>query len=375
MKKKKIVITGQNGFIGQHLYSTLKLYPEKYIIKDFDRKFFNNPHKLENVINDSDVIIHLAGLNRHKDENVIYSTNILLVDKIINVLINKNNSKTQLIMSSSTQENEENKYGKSKKDARKNLDKWSYEHKESFVGMLIPNVFGPFCLPNYNSYISTFSNEIINGKNPKIIKDKVVNLIYVGELVREIIKNIDENTHNPKLIVKHTKSISVSNVLDILNNFKTSYIDNGTIPKLNSLFKLQLFNTFRSYINYKNFFPIKYIKNTDSRGSFIELLRSEIGGQVSYSTTKPNIVRGNHFHTRKIERFSVIEGKALIQLRRVGTDEVLEFYLDGKTPSYVDIPIWYIHNIKNIGNKKLFTNFWINEPYNSEDSDTYFIEV
>jgi UDP-2-acetamido-2,6-beta-L-arabino-hexul-4-ose reductase len=125
----------------------------------------------------------------------------------------------------------------------------------------------------------------------------------------------------------------------------------------------------------KNHYPVKYKQHKDSRGSFVEVIRLGVGGQVSFSTTVPEITRGNHFHTRKIERFSVIKGKALIQLRRIGTDEVIDFYLDGDEPSYVDMPIWYTHNIKNIGDDLLYTNFWINEFYHADDADTYFEDV
>ena len=124
-----------------------------------------------------------------------------------------------------------------------------------------------------------------------------------------------------------------------------------------------------------NHFPVKFVEHTDLRGSFFEVIRLGIGGQVSFSTTVPGITRGNHYHTRKIERFAVIKGKALIQLRRIGTDEVLDFYLNGEEPSYVDMPIWYTHNIKNIGEEVLYTNFWINEFYDNKDPDTYFENV
>ena len=104
-------------------------------------------------------------------------------------------------------------------------------------------------------------------------------------------------------------------------------------------------------------------------------MRAGSSGQTSYSTTVPGITRGNHYHTRKIERFAVISGKALIQIRKIGSDQVFEYILDGAEPAYVDMPIWYTHNIKNIGNTELITLFWINEPYNPEDADTYFINV
>ena len=160
-----------------------------------------------------------------------------------------------------------------------------------------------------------------------------------------------------------------------LLNYKEIYQDKGEIPKLNNKFELNLFNTFRCYMDISNHFPVKLNQHTDPRGSFVEIIRLGIGGQVSFSTTKPGITRGNHFHTRKIERFAVIKGKARIQLRKIGSDEVLDFYLNGDEPAYVDMPIWYTHNIKNIGEDTLYTNFWINEPYNPEDADTYFEEV
>ena len=176
-------------------------------------------------------------------------------------------------------------------------------------------------------------------------------------------------------MVPHTSKAKVSEVLSLLKKYKTEYQDKGEIPLINNPFELNLFNTFRSYMDIANHFPIKFEQHTDPRGSFVEVIRLGVGGQVSFSTTVPGITRGNHFHTRKIERFAVIKGKALIQLRKIGTEEVLDFYLDGNEPAYVDMPIWYTHNIKNIGDEVLYTNFWINEPYNEDDADTYFEEV
>ena len=176
-------------------------------------------------------------------------------------------------------------------------------------------------------------------------------------------------------MVPHSSTCKVSKLLILLKKYKELYQEKGEIPELNSMFELNLFNTFRSYMDISNHFPVKLNKNIDPRGSFVEIIRLGVAGQFSFSSTKPGITRGNHFHSRKIERFAVIKGKALIQLRRVGTDEVLDFYLDGDEPAYVDMPIWYTHNIKNIGEETLYTNFWINEPYNSEDPDTFFEDV
>jgi UDP-2-acetamido-2,6-beta-L-arabino-hexul-4-ose reductase len=157
-----------------------------------------------------------------------------------------------------------------------------------------------------------------------------------------------------------------------LNEFKSQYLEKGIIPELPNLFSIQLFNTFRSYMNYGASFPKSYTCHTDNRGSFVELVRLGMGGQVSFSTTLPGITRGNHFHTRKIERFSVIKGKAKMELRKYGSSEVATFFLDGEQPAYVDIPVWYYHNITNIGDNTLYTIFWISEQFNPDDADTYF---
>ena len=374
MKKKTICITGQNGFVGSHLYNTLKLFEEKYIIKEFKNEFFNDSNVLDKIISECDTIIHLAALNRHIDDKVIYETNIDLSKRLIDSLV-RLNSNAQIIMSSSIQEDSNNYYGKSKKDSRNMFIELSKKKSNNFVGLVIQNVFGPFCSPNYNSFISTFCNKLINENTPKIIEDKTVSLIYVEDLVEIIIDQINNNHNNHEFTIDNLHNYKVSKILNKLTNFKLSYIDCGIIPNLDNDFDLNLFNTFRSYIDYNKFFPVNYKLNSDKRGNFVEIGRFESGGQISFSTTKKGIVRGNHFHRRKIERFSVIKGKALIQIRKIGTNEIIEFILDGNNPSYVDIPIWYTHNIKNIGNEDLFTNFWINESYNEKDPDTYFLEV
>ena len=370
----KIGITGQEGFVGTHLYNTIALFPEEFERVDYDISFFGDEVLLDSFVLQCDVIVHLAAMNRHNDPQVLYDTNVGLVQSLIGSL-KRTNSKAHVILSSSSQEEKDNLYGKSKKEGRELLILWAKSVGALFTGLIIPNVFGPFGHPYYNSVIATFSHQLSNGESPQIQVDGELNLIYVGELVKEILNKIRENTTNTAYLVPHTATAKVSQLLLLLQGYKSAYQEKGEIPVINNAFELNLFNTFRCYMNIRNHFPVKYIKHTDSRGSFVEVIRLGVGGQVSFSTTVPGIIRGNHFHTRKIERFSVIKGKALIQLRRIGSDEVLDFYLDGDEPAYVDMPIWYTHNIKNIGNEVLYTNFWINEFYNANDPDTYFENV
>ena len=370
----KIGITGQAGFVGTHLYNTLGLFPEKYERISFEDDFFKDSNKLEDFVAKCDVIVHLAAMNRHNDPEVIYKTNISLVRQLIDAMT-KTNSKPLVLFSSSTQEERDNLYGKSKKEGRELLVKWAENNKASFVGLIIPNVFGPFGNPYYNSVVATFCYQLTHNEIPKIEIDGEVKLIYVSELVEVMLRKIDENNGKKEIEsynVPFTSSIKVSELLIKLNNFKSNYFEKGEIPSLDNVFDRNLFNTFLCYVDHKSFFPFMLKKNTDNRGSFVETVKLNSGGQISFSTTVPEITRGNHFHTRKAERFAVIKGKALIELRRIGTNEVLSFQLDGENPSFVDMPIWFTHNIKNIGNEELYTIFWINEHFDASNPDTYF---
>jgi UDP-2-acetamido-2,6-beta-L-arabino-hexul-4-ose reductase len=373
----KIGITGQTGFIGSHLFNSLSLFPDDFELVQFEDGFFMSSGSLENFVVQCDVIIHLAAMNRHDDPAVIYNTNIELVQKLISAL-ECTHSNAHILYSSSSQEDNGNTYGKSKKEGRKLLTKWAEENEGGFTGLVIPNVFGPFGLPYYNSVVATFSYQLNNNETSTIIVDGELKLIYVGELVQFIMERVTEYKQNQiitELRVPHTTEKKVSEVLALLVEYKEQYADKNIIPSLKSIFEINLFNTFRTFMDIKNHYPVHYIQHEDDRGKFVEVIRLNDGGQVSFSTTKPGITRGNHYHTRKIERFSVIKGKALIQLRRIGTDEILEFILSGEESSFVDMPIWYTHNIKNIGNDELYTIFWINEFFDKDDPDTYFEKV
>jgi UDP-2-acetamido-2,6-beta-L-arabino-hexul-4-ose reductase len=377
--KIKIGITGQAGFVGSHLYNELGLEPSKYERISFEDNYFSSPELLCAFVKQCDVIVHLAAVNRHSDPDKLYRINIELVNLLINALTHEN-VKPYIIFSSSTQENLKNPYGKSKLEGRRLFGNWAAEQHASFTGMVIPNVFGPFGLPNHNSFIATFCYKLTHNEEPKIITDSEVDLIYVSSLCKQILLDIDDIKNSDCQIIKQkliqpdfTKK--VSEILNLLNIFKEQYFEHGIIPVLSNVNERDLFNTFRSFIDIDKYFPFMLKQNNDERGIFVETLRLGTGGQVSFSTTKPGITRGNHYHTRKIERFTIIKGKAKIQLRKVGTEKVYEFFLYGEYPSYVDMPIWYTHNITNIGNEDLYTQFWINEWYNETDPDTFFEKV
>jgi UDP-2-acetamido-2,6-beta-L-arabino-hexul-4-ose reductase len=369
----KVGVTGSNGFIGWHLCHTLKLYTNKFELIDFKRDWFKENTKLDSFVLKCDIIVHLGGLNRHNEDSIIHDTNTGLALTLVESF-KRTDFKGQLMFSSSIHEDKNNIFGNSKKVARELFRNWSELSNAKFYGLIIPNVFGSFGVPYYNSVISTFCHQLINNEAPKLETDATLNLIYIDDLIKKIIE-LFETESSPRFIIEHTDIYKVSEVLELLVNFKNIYFENGQIPNFNNQFEINLFNTFRSYFNLNIHFPIKYKNNIDERGNFVEIIRLETGGQVSFSSTKNGITRGNHFHTRKIERFSVIKGKALIQLRKIGSIEVFDYYLSGEEPAYVDMPIWYTHNIKNIGEEELYTMFWINEFYDANDHDTYFEKV
>ncbi len=369
----RIGITGQSGFVGTHLFNFLGLQ-ENVECVGFDDSFFQNDLLLRSFVNKCDVVVHLAAMNRHNDPDVLYQTNILLVKKLISAMENEG-VMPHVIFSSSTQEERDNKYGKSKKEGRELFVNWAFKNGASFTGMVIPNVFGPFGNPFYNSVIATFSHQLTHNEQPKIDVDGSLKLIYIGELVAEIWKIISLKLFAPVLSIAHTAEAKVSDILRVLETFKKQYFENSMFPAISNTFELNLFNTFRSYIDHINHFPVLLKQHTDSRGSFVETVKTAVGGQFSFSTTHSGITRGEHFHTRKIERFAVIQGKAVIELRKIGTNEVLHFKLDGTNPAFVDMPVWYTHNITNIGSDDLLTLFWINEFFDPADPDTFFEKV
>jgi UDP-2-acetamido-2,6-beta-L-arabino-hexul-4-ose reductase len=358
-----IIITGETGFIGYHLAQYLTWIKKENIIS-VGRDFQNEPKKFTDV----DWVIHLAGINRADDRD-IYDGNVKLANDLVNIFT-KNNITPNVLFISSIQESLNNSYGNSKIEASKIIKTHCNFNNKSFISLKLPNVFGPFCKPNYNSFIATFCNNISKGIETKIIKNNNVPLIYVQDVCKLIYESILQN----KEISFETEIVN-SNVSEILNkliHYNSLYNEQGIFPKLHDKFDINLFNTFRSYIN-----PVfQLTRKVDNRGALIEILKCELSQtQMFYSITKPNIIRGNHFHFNKIERFMILKGTALIEMRKIGTNEIFSYIIKDTDDMTIDMPIMYTHSLKNIGDDELICCFWTQEIFNQSDPDTYFETV
>lgn len=370
----KVGITGQPGFIGTHLFNYLGLFKDKFERIEFKDEYFTQPENLTKFVSECDAIVHLAALNRHNDPETIYSVNLELVNKLIDATEETENY-PHIIFSSSTQEEKDNIYGRSKREGRELLEKWAQKHDSKFTGLVIPNVFGPFGRPFYNSFISTFSHQIVSGESPEIQVDAELNMINVDRLTENIAEIIEKGITGSPYYVEHIATTKVSETLEKLKVYRKLYQEQNIIPALGSYFDVALFNTYRSYLNLKEHYPVELKKFVDDRGFLVENIKEKTGGQNFYSVTKPGITRGNHFHRRKVERFCVLQGEAIIRMRKVGTGEILEFPVSGEKPVTIDMPVWYTHNITNVGDSEMITLFWTNEIFDPNDPDTYYEAV
>jgi UDP-2-acetamido-2,6-beta-L-arabino-hexul-4-ose reductase len=369
----RVGITGQSGFIGTHLFNYLGLQKDKVKRIPFLDEFFLHADVLQSFVKECDVIVHLAAVNRHNDPETIYKTNIHLVHQILEATEAVRHF-PKIIFGSSIQEQLDNPFGKSKLEGRKLFEEWSKKHDSSFVGLVIPNVFGPFGNPFYNSVVATFSYQLTHDDVPRIQQDNLLKFIYIHDLTVCIYNYIMNKISSSAVLVPSLAETSVSQLLEKLTLFKELYFDKNIIPPLTNNFDISLFNTFRCFID-KSHYPFFLGRKEDDRGYLVEMIKEHVGGQNFYSVTKPGITRGNHFHIRKIERFCVISGKASIKIRKIGSDNVVEYMVEGQNPCTIDMPIWHTHNITNIGSGDLQTLFWTNEIFNPNDPDTYYETV
>lgn len=366
---KTVGITGQSGFIGSFLKNYIEFIERDLKIVKFDNDFFTNDEKLQGFVRKCDTVVHLAGMSRGDDKE-IYKTNMRLSTKLIRAL-EVSNVVPQVIFASSTHEKTGNGFGRAKKESRILFSKWAKQNNAKFVGLIIPHVFGPFGKPFHNSALATFCYQLTSGQKPKILNDSELKLIYVEKLIKKIITLIKEGRSSSRIDVKPDRRMMVSELLEKLEYFKLLYLKDNIIPSLKDDFEVNLFNTFRSYISDMER-VVAIEKHQDDRGYFCEVAKIKgDGGQFSFSMSKKGVVRGNHFHTRKIERFCIIKGKALIKIQKVGEKKIKSFSVNAQKPVVIDMPIWYVHSIENVSAEPLLTLFYSNEIFDKHDPDTF----
>jgi UDP-2-acetamido-2,6-beta-L-arabino-hexul-4-ose reductase len=365
-------ITGPRGFIASHLSRRLAANPLVRIV-DCPRASFAEPAALRTFANECDVVVHLAGMNRGSQREV-YDTNVSLADRLIEALAGCEHP-PYVIFASSTQRDLPGEYGRSKRDCEERLREWARRSGGRLTTLIIPNVFGPGCRPFYNSVVATFSHQLAHGQQPIVIDDQQIEFVWINDLVEAICQVVRQPGHGlAERRVAGTARLAVSEMLAKLMVFRRSYFDENVVPDLSEPLDASLYTTFLSYIDLEDHCHRPRV-HRDDRGQLFEILRMAGGGQIFFSTTKPGVIRGNHFHTRKIEWFCVLRGEAAIRIRRVGDDRVREFRISGESPQFISIPALHTHQIENIGTEDLLTMFWCNEIFQPADPDTFFENV
>lgn len=371
----KVLVTGANGFIGKNLCAELSELNNITLYK-YDKS--SNSSDLEKYIINSDFIFHLAGVNRSESEED-FNQNQDFLSYICSIL-QKNNRSTPILFSSSIQASNESVYGKTKLQAEQVLKKYHAQTSANIFIYRLPNVFGKWCRPNYNSVVATFCNQACNNQELSINNPNAqINLCYIDDVIKSFIShiNITSNiTFSREEIFYNISPIYNITVGDLANKIETfsSSRKNMTLPNLYTKLDLNLYSTYLSYFDENSFsYPANQIE--DNRGFFAEIFKTKDNGQVSVSRTKPCIVRGNHWHNSKVEKFLVVEGKACISFRNINNKKIIRYYVDGKKLEIVDIPPGYTHSIENIGSSDLVTIIWANELFDQENPDTYQLSV
>ena len=370
----RIGITGIDGLIGWHLRCFLKTRADVQVVAA-NRETFSSRQRLAEFVASSDAIVHLAGMNRG-DDHAISTTNIALTEQLI-AACEAGGHKPHILFASSTHvvsathANRDTAYSRSKGACARLFEQWAERNAAAFTNLILPHIFGESGKPFYNSVVSTFCYQVAVGEIPKIIQDGELELVHAQQLAKEISNIISERCVNAVTITGIP--MMVSTLLEKITGIAQQY-RNQIVPDLRAGLDLDLFNTYRSYL-YPAYYPVKVELHTDNRGSLFEAIKSFNGGQSFISTTKPGIIRGNHFHTRKVERFCVLSGEATIRIRRLFSTEILEFPVTGKSPHYIDIPTLHTHDIKNTGSSELTTLFWAHEIFDPERPDTFVEQV
>jgi len=367
-----VLVTGSGGFIGKNLCQNLKEKSDIEIIT-FDRE--DDFSVIEKNIESIDFIYHLAGVNRPKDSNDFYKGNSDLTKSIIN-LINNKNLNIPILFTSSIQATRDNDYGKSKKIAEDALIEYG-KNSRVFIYRL-HNVFGKWCKPNYNSVTATFCHNVVNDIKLTINEPATeLELIYIDDIVTEFSNLLDgivpTKMEDKYCYINPTYKITLGKLAELIKSFKES-MNSIQVPETGNEFIKKMFSTYLSYVPLDELVFIPKM-NIDERGSFTELIRTESAGQMSVSVSKPGIVRGNHYHHTKMEKFIVVKGNARIKFRHVITGEEKEYFVADTQLKIVNIPVGYTHIIENISEDEMILLIWCNELFDKNTPDTYFMEV
>lgn len=370
----KVLVTGSAGFIGKNLCAQLVL-DDSVEVLSFNHN--NTNDDLEKYLGEADFIFHLAGVNRPTDEKEFDTGNRGLTEDILTFLKN-NNKRTPILMASSIQAKLDNPYGKSKKAAEDAIFKYIKLNKSPAYIYRLPNVFGKWCRPNYNSVVATFCYNISHNLPTTMSSpSNEVTLVYIDDIVSEFIKSLHgEVKANDDGYCYIFRSFKVT-LQELKDKLETFFCSRSTLiaPNLESDFSRFLYATYISYLDDDNF-SYQLNTNTDDRGWLAEFIKSNQFGQIFISKTKPGITRGNHWHHTKIEKFLVIDGLAEIKFRKINSSEkAITYKVSGDKLTVLDIPPGYTHSIKNIGEKDLMTLFWADEIFNKEKTDTYYQKV
>ena len=380
-----ILITGAHGFVGKNLVEALKNIRDG---KDRTREIGADieifeycrdtvPELLEEYCAKADFVFHLAGVNRPKNEEEFMQGNFGLTSSLLDTL-KKCGNKCPIMISSSIQAERDNPYGRSKLAGEKLMRAYSEETGAKVLVYRFPNVFGKWCKPNYNSAVATFCHNRANDL-PITVNDRatVMNLVYIDDVVDELIRALmdDENRVGEFCAVPVVHTATLGEIVDLIEAFRVQP-QTLVMPEIpDGSFAKKLYSTYLSYLpKEKAAFPLKM--NADDRGSFTELFKTASCGQFSVNISKPGITKGQHWHNTKWEFFIVVSGRGLIQQRKIGTDEVLNFEVSGEKIEAVHMLPGYTHNIINLSKtENLVTVMWANECFDRNHPDTYFEKV
>lgn len=361
----KIGITGADGLIGWHCRAYLKALNAGHDVRLANRATFASADRLAAFVDGLDAIAHFAGMNRG-DEREVEAVNVTLA-RDLTAACEQVRAMPFIAYANSTHQERDTPYGRGKREAALVFDRWAKKSGAGFANLILPHVFGESGRPFYNSVVSTFCHQIARAEPPPFQSDGDLELLHAQEVAAHCVAAISSCRSGDIRLTG--VPMKVSELLQRLNTMSGQY--RGLVmPPLSSVIDVRLFNTLRSYL-YPAHYPVRLQLHTDPRGSLFEAVKSHGGGQTFISTTKPGITRGNHYHTRKVERFLVMAGEAEIRLRKLFTNEVVSFKVRGDAPCYIDMPTFHTHNITNTGTSELVTLFWANEIFDPADSDTF----